>query len=138
MPTPNKGESQADFVSRYTGDPEAVKSNPDPKQRVAIAYSIYAQHHKGVKKMGLQIDLAGEVMLKAEEPPKPYGKVEYADPAEGKYPIDTEEHIRAAWNYVNKPKNATILGEKAASTRAKIIAAWKKKIDPKGPPSAQK
>src|SRR5215469_18604745 len=27
---------------------------------------------------------------------KPYGNVKYADPKNGKYPIDTEEHIRAA------------------------------------------
>src|SRR6185312_11663118 len=40
-----------------------------------------------------------------------YGDVEYADPGyqpDGKkrYPIDTAEHIRAAWNYINKKKNA--------------------------------
>jgi hypothetical protein len=78
----------------------------------------------------------GEVIVKAA--PKPYGDVEYADPAEGKYPIDTEEHIRAAWNYVNKPKNAGILGSKLSSIKSKIISAWKKVIDPKGPPSAAK
>lgn len=43
---------------------------------------------------------------KGDGPPKPYGNVRYADPANGKYPIDTEEHVRAAWSYVNMPKNA--------------------------------
>lgn len=43
---------------------------------------------------------------------KPYGNVKYADPgyrADGKkrYPIDTEEHARAAWAYISKSKNAS-------------------------------
>src|SRR5215472_12249402 len=42
---------------------------------------------------------------------KPYGDVEYADKGyqkDGKhrYPIDTEEHARAAWSYINKAHNA--------------------------------
>ena len=37
---------------------------------------------------------------------KPYGNVTYADSKNGKYPLDTEAHIRAAWAYVNMPKNA--------------------------------
>lgn len=73
-----------------------------------------------------------------EKASKPYGNVEYADAAEGKYPIDTEEHIRAAWNYVNHPHNAAVLGEKAAAVKAKIEAAWRAKIDPAGPPSVAK
>jgi len=37
---------------------------------------------------------------------KPYGDVTYADPKNGKYPIDTEAHAKAAWSYINMPKNA--------------------------------
>jgi phage head maturation protease len=72
----------------------------------------------------------------------PHGAVEFADPgyqADGKkrYPIDTEQHIRAAWNFINRAGNAqrystTQVGE----IKAKIIAAWKEKIDEDGPPSA--
>ncbi len=43
---------------------------------------------------------------KAADSKKPYGNVTYADPKNGKYPIDTEEHVRAAWSYINMPKNA--------------------------------
>lgn len=57
---------------------------------------------------------------------KPYGDVEYADPEDGKYPIDTEEHCRAALAYVNMPKNAAVLGDKLAAVKAKIVAACKK------------
>ena len=35
-----------------------------------------------------------------------YGNVEFADPTNNKYPIDTPEHIRAAWNYINHKDNA--------------------------------
>ncbi len=30
-----------------------------------------------------------------------YGDVEFADPTNEKYPIDTTEHVRAAWSYIN-------------------------------------
>jgi len=32
--------------------------------------------------------------------------VEFADPVNKKYPIDTETHIRAAWSYINHKDNA--------------------------------
>ena len=35
-----------------------------------------------------------------------YGDVEFADPTNKKYPIDTEEHVRAAWSYINHEDNA--------------------------------
>jgi len=30
-----------------------------------------------------------------------YGHVQFADPTNHKYPIDTPEHVRAAWSYIN-------------------------------------
>lgn len=41
-----------------------------------------------------------------DEGEREYGDVEFADPVNNKYPIDTEEHVRAAWAYVNKKSNA--------------------------------
>ena len=35
-----------------------------------------------------------------------YGDVKFADTTNKKYPIDTEEHIRAAWSYINHKDNA--------------------------------
>ena len=68
-----------------------------------------------------------------------YGDVKFADAKKKKYPIDTAEHIRAAWNYINKPENADKYDAADRKTiRDKIIAAWKEKIDPKGPPGAEK
>ena len=77
----------------------------------------------------------------AEGGAAPYGDVVYADPGlreDGKkrYPIDTEDHIRAAWNYIHKKKNAAKYPADAlAKVKAKIVSAWKKKIDKIGPPS---
>ncbi len=76
--------------------------------------------------------------VKPEEGLHQYGNVEFADPTNKKYPIDTEEHIRAAWNYINKEKDASKYSpEEVSEIKSRIIAAWKRKIDAKGPPSAR-
>lgn len=35
-----------------------------------------------------------------------YGDVEFADPTNNKYPIDTAQHVRSAWSYINHKDNA--------------------------------
>ena len=66
-----------------------------------------------------------------------YGKVEFADATNHKYPIDTAKHVKAAWSYINMPKNAKKYEAKDLATiKGKIIAAWKKLIDKDGPPEA--
>jgi hypothetical protein len=35
-----------------------------------------------------------------------YGDVKFADETNHKYPIDTPEHVRAAWSYINHKDNA--------------------------------
>ena len=35
-----------------------------------------------------------------------YGDVKFADQTNKKYPIDTPEHVRAAWSYINHEDNA--------------------------------
>lgn len=37
---------------------------------------------------------------------KEYGDVEFADPVNHKYPIDTDKHIRAAWSYIHHENDA--------------------------------
>lgn len=81
---------------------------------------------------------------KVEEDEGDYGDVEYADPGyqEGgkpRYPIDTEQHIRAAWNYIHQEKNAAEYEAKQVTRiKNRIIAAWKDVIDEAGPPSVEK
>lgn len=73
-----------------------------------------------------------------------YGDVSYADPGyqengKPRYPIDTEQHIRAAWNYIHQEKNAAEYDAKQLKQiKNRITAAWKEMIDEDGPPSAQK
>lgn len=60
---------------------------------------------------------------------KPYGDVKYADPKNGKYPIDTAAHAKAAWSYINMPKNAAMYpmnGVQLSDVKARIKAACKK------------
>ena len=54
--------------------------------------------------MGSKIDRRDDVNPK--EGLHKYGNVEFADPVNHKYPIDTKEHVRAAWRYINKASNA--------------------------------
>ena len=55
-----------------------------------------------------------------------YGNVEYADPAHHKYPIDSEEHVRAAWSYINMPKNhAGYTPEEVSSIKSRIKSKFK-------------
>ena len=41
-----------------------------------------------------------------KEGERKYGDVEFADPVNKKYPIDTPEHVRAAWSYIHQEDNA--------------------------------
>lgn len=88
------------------------------------------------------VEIAGRLLDEIMNDGDPYGNVAYADPGyqpdkQKRYPIDTEEHIRAAWNYVHKKKNAgKYSSADLAKVKARIVAAWKAKIDKDGPPAA--
>ena len=65
-----------------------------------------------------------------------YGDVEFADSVNDKYPIDTPEHIRAAWSYFHMPRDFEKYSHKdRQEIKNKIIKAWKEKISPDGPPA---
>jgi len=73
---------------------------------------------------------------------EPIGDIEYADPGyredgRKRYPIDTEAHIRAAWSYIHEERNAAeYTAEELTAIKRRIVAAWKRTIDAKGPPAA--
>lgn len=88
---------------------------------------------KSVKHLTLSGSPLEQVVALAGDAPgngkKPYGNVTYADPKNGKYPIDTEEHCRAAWAYINKPKNAAMYplnGVALSAVKGRIEAACRK------------
>ena len=56
-----------------------------------------------------------------------YGDVAFADETNHKYPIDTPEHIRAAWSYINHQDNAAKYdADEVKTITGKIEAAAKK------------
>lgn len=54
--------------------------------------------------MGTQIEHRDDV--NPREGLREYGDVQFADPVNHKYPIDSAEHVRAAWSYINHKDNA--------------------------------
>lgn len=63
---------------------------------------------------------------------EPYGDVTYADPGyqqdgQKRYPLDSEEHVRAAWSYIHQEKNrGAYTAEQLSSIESKIRSAAKK------------
>ncbi len=56
-----------------------------------------------------------------------YGEVEFADPVNNKYPIDTPGHVRAAWSYINQADNAAKYDEEeVGAIKERIKRAAKK------------
>jgi hypothetical protein len=56
-----------------------------------------------------------------------YGDVEFADPVNKKYPIDTPEHVRAAWSYINHKDNAARYArDEVATIKSRIKRAARK------------
>lgn len=72
-------------------------------------------------------NMGGEMNEFADAPAEPYGDVTYADPGyrgRKRYPIDTPKHVRAAWAYINMPKNAAkYSADQLRSIKAKIQKA---------------
>jgi hypothetical protein len=67
-----------------------------------------------------------------KDPKEPYGAVTYADPGyqadkKKRYPLDSEQHVKAAWSYINMPKNAAkYSSSQVSSIKGKIKSAAKK------------
>lgn len=58
---------------------------------------------------------------------KEYGDVKFADPVNNKYPIDTEQHVRTAWSYINHKDNAAKYEkDEVQLIKSRIIRAAKK------------
>ncbi len=61
-----------------------------------------------------------------EEGERKYGDVKFADSINKKYPIDTPEHVRAAWSYINqKDKAAKYDADEVETIKERIKRAAK-------------
>ena len=99
-------------------DPERAKGFCAERHHAALG--IWPATHAAMEKHAGRAAMADN---------KPYGDVRYADPKNGKYPIDTEEHARAAWSYINKAANAAqypMNGVTLSEVKDRIRAACKK------------
>jgi hypothetical protein len=64
--------------------------------------------------------------INPDEGERKYGDVKFADETNNKYPIDTPEHVRAAWNYINHKDNAAkYKADEVETIKARIKRAAK-------------
>jgi hypothetical protein len=77
--------------------------------------------------MSQKIDRRDDV--KPSEGEHKYGDVTFADPVNKKYPIDTEDHVRAAWSYINHKDNAAKYDADEVKTIKNRIKKAAKKFD---------
>ena len=104
-----------EHLGKYIGDPEGYCNLAHH-----AATGMWPAQHAAMEKHAGRAAMADN---------KPYGDVTYADPKNGKYPVDTEEHARAAWAYINKAKNAAVYplnGVTLSEVKDRIRAACKK------------
>jgi HK97 family phage prohead protease len=122
------------------GIPERTVLEADLKEFGPVTWPVYKGATAAVRsltddfiRMRFILNERGELMTdRADSPKEPYGDVEYADPGyqadkKKRYPIDTSEHVHAAWSYINKAHNAAQYNaEQLASIKGRIKAAAKK------------
>jgi hypothetical protein len=80
-----------------------------------------------MSKQGTKIDKREDVNPERGE--HEYGDVKFADPVNNKYPIDTEEHVRAAWSYIHHKDNAAKYDNDEVKTIKNRIKEAAKKFD---------
>lgn len=125
------GKALASFANAFSAAAAAHGAANMPQ---AIADRFRAAKDRELEKIAKREDISDADKARAE---KEYGDVLFADPKNKKYPLDAD-HVRHDWSYINMPKNAAKYSAKDLKTiKARIIAAWKRYIDPKGPPSAR-
>jgi HK97 family phage prohead protease len=124
-----------DEVSLHKGDVSVVGFGANPHTSVSARNAVRmlargefsADELAELRTMSDQVDAAMAALQETRDDKKPYGDVAYADPKNGKYPIDTKEHVKAAWSYINMPKNEKEYSDsELAEVKGRIEAAAKK------------
>jgi len=129
------GDLAEELVGKSTVEDDVLVVKDDIEDEIRDKEDATVEDEVVEEAIGKRKDVSASDKKRAE---KEYGNVNYADAKNKKYPIDTTEHIRAAWNYIGQKKNqAKYSASEVATIKKKIIAAWKAKIDKAGPPSAQ-
>lgn len=127
--------NQATATAAFRG--EQVEASSDcacvsPGTRLPVTMTCPACGHDFDPDEGVTMRVTETTAVEAKDAKKPFGKVEYADPGyqadkKARYPIDTEEHVRAAWSYINQEKNAKKYAPAdLKKVKARIKAAMRK------------
>ncbi len=112
------------------GDLEAAPTDPFEADSPQNERRSGVKQDKGGEGDPYLDDSEGATLARADK--EPYGDVEYADPGyqsdkKKRYPVDTEEHVRAALSYINHAGNAAKYSpEHLARIKSKIHAAAKR------------
>ncbi|MBV9814089.1 MAG: hypothetical protein JO326_15175 [Acetobacteraceae bacterium] len=121
------------------GADTAAPATPRPRQPIPLWDCGIAGHRHAAKAEALRCIEAPDAAS-----PAPAGEVAaaYGDPGfqpdgRERYPLDSEAHIRAAWAYIHRPRDAAkYTPDQVDRIKQRIVVAWKEKIDPVGPPLA--
>jgi len=133
---------EIDGVTHYTADPAEVSLVDNPAIPTAVFSLIKmdaAKPQENTMSKKTDDENKGEYGTHAEAG---YADPGYQDDEKPRYPLKEDgklspERIRAAWSYIHQEKNAEPYTEKEiARIKSRIVSAWKKEIDPEGPPSA--
>jgi hypothetical protein len=131
-----------DDIFKVCYDPNTDSYNQECLNKTLVANMV--ELRKQMTPVKSQVDEVVEEAKRKDVTPadkkaaeKEYGKVAYADETNKKYPIDTEEHIRAAWNYIHQARNAGKYPDGGKAIKGKIVSAWKRVIGGE-PPSVEK
>ncbi|MGH6887975.1 MAG: phage portal protein family protein [Rhizomicrobium sp.] len=128
--------SFAEFEKRIQSLHAGIDMTPLAKRLLSLTFQAYAGGALGR-------EIEDRPLKSLASAAAPYGDVEYADPGyqpdkKKRYPLDTEDRIRAAWTYIHQEKDrALYTAAQVHRIEGSIVAAWKAKIDKAGPPSAQ-
>lgn len=96
------------------------------------AHTEKSSHSLPTGKAATAVKKSHTKVAEADNPKKPYGDVSYADPGyqpdkKKRYPLDSAEHCRAAWSYINQGDNASAYNsDQLKQIKGRIMAAAKR------------
>jgi Family of unknown function (DUF6582) len=131
------------YVNRWPdpSDPSLTRYTPQPMEVSLVDHPCIPSATFEVVKADGTVELR-KFKPSAAERDASRDAAEFADPGylpdrKKRCPLDTEAHIRAAWAHMHHAKNQKpYTSDQLRAIKAKIVAAWKAKIDRHGPPLA--
>lgn len=112
--------SDAQMLHQMVGNKKEAENHGDIKR----------YHMEGMKygKDSITMDIEKREDVSPKPGKQKYGEVEFADPKNKKYPLDTPDHVRSAASYWGRPDNRSPYSKEDQTTISKRIEAAKKKF----------